>query len=157
MKNICLLFSILLLLGSCREDKAGYVDYNDAVVQQVRLADSTLQVVFSFQEFEAFPDKQSNYQSHLSQASAGLDEISWTEEDSLRMVARNLVSTYQQIIDTDYAGIYQLMHDSIYTAADSIQVDSFSTEMYAKWQIQSEHFASVQKSFGKKFGISLSK
>jgi hypothetical protein len=47
------------------------------------------------------------------------------------------------------------MTDTIYTRQDSISVDSLSAEMYAKWQIQSERFATEQKHFSKKYNIEL--
>jgi hypothetical protein len=156
MKNLLLVISAFALMVSCSNKAQEYIAYNDAVVSQVELADSTIRRLFSFADFDEFPKVQQNYHSSFKSINSALTAIEPNEEsDSLRLVAMDLVSTYDDIVDNDFLVIYELMSDSLYTAQDSITVDSLSAEMYAKWQIKSEHFASTQKAFSKKFGIEL--
>jgi hypothetical protein len=151
------LIPLTLTLGSCKNNMQQYAEYNDAIVEQVEMADSTLQILFSFEEFDQFPERKASYSATFSGIQKNLTQISWEEEDSLRQAALDLVDTYQSIVDQEYTGIYTLMHDTIYTAEDSSQVDALSKDMYARWQISSEYFASVQGSFSKRYGINLKK
>ncbi|HQU40125.1 MAG: hypothetical protein H6546_04115 [Chitinophagales bacterium] len=157
MKYPLSLFLMTLVIAGCTDKKEPFIRYNDVIVEQVYLADSTLRDVFSFRDFETFPDRHPGYDASFEGIRKSLHDLEAMEEDSLRQAAMDLVNAYEGIVDDDYATIYQLMHDSIYTQSDSIQVDSLSAEMYAKWQIYSEKFASTQKHFARKNGISLDK
>lgn len=148
---------IPLVLVSCQNNKERYAAYNDAIVDQVEVADSTLQRIFSFEDFETFPEQKPVYTATFSGITQSLRQISWEEEDSLRQAAYALVDAYQSIVDQEYSSIYTIMHDTVYTAEDSSQVDALSKDMYAKWQISSEHFATEQGKFSKRYGIELNK
>lgn len=76
---------------------------------------------FSFRDFETFPDRHPGYDASFEGIRKSLHDLEAMEEDSLRQAAMDLVNAYEGIVDDDYATIYQLMHDSIYTQSDSIQ------------------------------------
>ncbi|MBK6732097.1 MAG: hypothetical protein IPG60_14465 [Bacteroidetes bacterium] len=157
MRNTVLLFALLVTtIYGCKQDKVAYADYNNEVVNEVKSADSTIRQLFTFKDFEAYPTVMGNYTSAFENINSNLKAIEAPgKDDSLRLAAIDLTTIYEEIAKQDFNTIYQLMHDSIYTPADSIKVDSLSDIMYSKWQIASEKFATIQQDFGAKYKISL--
>ncbi len=152
--TICLL--LLLGLSACSGKQKSYISYNDRIVAQAEQADSTLRELFKFSDLDNYPEQKAKYTSSLAVVYDSLSAvIPEFEDDTLRQTALELVATYQQIAEVDFLSIHTLMTDSIYTIEDSLRVDSLSAEMYAKWQIQSERFATAQQHFSKKYKIEL--
>ena len=151
-------FALLLLLAfaACSGNEKAYIEYNDRIVQEVENADSTLRQLFTFKDLGNYPSQKANYTGSLT---ANYDALRAVvpdfDDDTLRQTAMEQVLTYKQIAEVDFLSIHTLMTDTIYTRQDSISVDSLSAEMYAKWQIQSERFATEQKHFSKKYNIEL--
>lgn len=153
-----ILFAALIIISiyACNDHKKDWALYNNAVVQEVKVADSTIKELFTFKDFEKFPETKHTYTDALEKVQNNLNAItSPGSEDSLRLTALELTNVYMDITTNDYQGIYTYMHDSIYTPADSVSVDSLSDMMYSKWQIASEKFGTMQLHFSKKYKIEL--
>lgn len=156
MRNTILWLVVAFTVAACNKETKRTIAYNDAVVDAVEQADSTVRDLFSFRDFENYPTHKEQYHDAFGSIIETLDAIpSHEKNDSLRSVAIELVDTYHGLVDGDFLTIHTLMHDSIYTVEDSIAVDSISAEMYAKWQIQSERFASQQRRFSREMGMEL--
>lgn len=158
MRNYILWLVVAFTVAACNKETKQTIAYNDAIVDAVEQADSTVRDLFSFRDFEEYPSRKEGYNKSFLSIRETLDAIpSHDRNDSLRLVAIELVDTYHGLVDGDFLAIYTLMHDSLYTVEDSVSVDSISAEMYAKWQIQSERFASQQKRFSREMGMELVK
>lgn len=158
MKKILpLLLIFCLLVYSCADKtKENAVVYNDAVIREVDKADSLIQILFAFEMFDRFPEMQQSFTQEFSEAKNNLQSIKPMEnDDSLRQEAITLIDGYVSILQGDYKNIYEIMRDSVYTPADSIEVDSLMFAMYSKWEIQSASIAAQQKRFADKYGIML--
>lgn len=154
-------FSILFtfILASCtHKKKEEAVLYNDAIVHEVSKADSLIQLVFTFEMFDQYPLFKESFLFTLQSAKQNLESTKpFQGDDSLRVSAIELVNTYSDIINVDYAGIYDIMKDSVYSIADSIKVDSFMNMMNQKWETESKKISLIQKRFAERTEISLTK
>lgn len=157
MRNTWILFGLLFTTAvGCKQDRQAWADYNNRVVKEVKAADSTIEQLFSFKDFETYPTAKESYTTALNGIRGRLEGIAAPgADDSLRLAALELTSVYIEIAQSDFNTIYVLMHDSIYTPADSASVDSLSDTMYAKWQAASGKFAALQQDFGVKYDIRL--
>ena len=158
MKKI-LLISIMLcsLFYACADkEKENAVKYNDAVIKEVDKADSIIQVLFAFEIFDRFPEEQQKLLLEFNISKNNLVNIApMKEDDSLRLGAIELVDSYTNILNAEYQNIYDIMHDSVYTASDSVTVDSLMFAMYNKWEIESGKIAVQQKRFADRYDIML--
>lgn len=157
MKNLLFTLCISFVsLTSCNNNKKQWAEYNNAIVSEMKTADSVIQQLFTFKDFEKYESAKSDYINALANAKKNLLAIEAPEAgDSLRTIAIEITDVYTEIASKDFYAIYTFMHDSIYTPADSISVDSLSDIMYSKWQIASEKFATRQKEFSRDYGINL--
>ncbi|MFN0275252.1 MAG: hypothetical protein ACKVPJ_05880 [Chitinophagales bacterium] len=152
------LFCFVIIVSCENKEKANAVKYNDAIVKEVDKADSLIQVLFSFDMFSQFPLIGKEYSNLLEESKQNLQRITpIQQDDTLRLTALGLLDTYNEIVNKDCRGIYEIMIDSTYNIADSIRVDSFMFEMYGKWQAQSKKIATQQQSFAQRHGITLEK
>lgn len=154
-------FSIVLFVtisfSSCtNKEREQTITYNDTIVAEVDKADSVIRFLFNFDMFDRFPQIEKDFNYTLNAVRTNLEKLTPVKnDDSLRLSALQLIDTYSSILNDDYAGIYAVMKDSTYTAADSLHVDSLMNEMYIKWQIEGEHMARLQKRFAERHGIEL--
>lgn len=133
--------------------------YNDAIVKEVTRADSVIRIVLDFENaFVTFPSAEQEYLSVLNSSLTHLQSLqSIAGDDTLRLAAIQLVESYKSMIQDDFAQIYSTMIDSVYTAQDSVRVDSLMAEMYGKWQMHGSQVTSQQLDFAKRNGITLEK
>lgn len=148
---------LAVLFVTCKDrKKEAAVLYNDAIVKAVNSSDSVIQVLFAFEMFDQFPQIQENYNEIFTRSLTQLKNITPIEgDDTLRQSATELIETYQSILNDDFSNIYQIMHDSVYTAIDSARVDSLMLSMYTKWELHSRILAAQQTNFAKRYAITL--
>lgn len=147
---------LLFVLSRCKNSDTNVALYNDGVITQVEHADSIIQELFSFKDFDSFDVAKLNYLNALDTIKNNLSALKpIAKDDTMRQAALQLVDTYNSIVQKEYSDIYTILHDTIYTPADSVRADSLMAEMYAKWQIQSEKIATLQNRFAERHKLKL--